>query len=297
MNVRWHIELGGLDSVLRAIECKNICTTVFSSGLQVSGVFNKVYQTTNNTIKYINTIGPTSLAFNNQLIEGHGPNYHVHGFGSPIGNLVGSDKKLEDYTLQDLLANGIILHSNVVLKFENGIEVNGKLVNQTYKENKLVLLSFAECQVTDTDGTVFFEPAWGLFDMAIGDAIISVFNGVADKKISEDQLYLSEKNTNQQNYTTKDLQYQALFSKIRAYREQKNSDDSLNAFWDEIKNNFEADWLGAIELLELADTIPSQIVMANELRLYLKTQILKYPKFAKLINDGLKIIDSKLKFE
>ena len=289
--------VGGLESVTKAIECKNICTAVFSSGLQLSGVFSKVYADTNHAIKYINTQGPSSLAFKDQLLEGHDVHYHAHGFGSPVGKLKDAIKSLEDYTQADLLSAGMIVDKVVALTFENGIVVEGKLVSQTFMENKLVLLSFADCKVGDMEGNVFFEPAWGMFDMAIGDAIVSVFNGSADKKIFEDQLHISEQPTHQQNYTAKDLQYQSLFNQIRTYREEAKSDDTLHQIWHDIKNDFEADWLGTMELLELADTMPTQKVLADALRAQLKIQSEKYPTFSKLIKDGLKIIDAKLKFE
>jgi phenylalanine-4-hydroxylase len=289
--------VGGLESVSKAIECKNICTAVYSSGLQVSGVFSKVYTDAHQAIKYINTQGPTSLAFKDQQLQGHDVHYHAHGFGSPVGKLKDATKSLEDYTAADLLSAGIIVDKFVALAFENGILVEGKLVSQTYMENKLVLLSFADCKVTDQEGQVFFEPAWGMFDMAIGDAIVSVFNGSANKNALEDQLYVSEQPTHQPNYTAKDLQYQSLFKQIRNYREEGKSDDSLNQIWQNIKNDFESDWLGAMELLELADTMPSQEVLANELRTYLNAQSTTYPTYSKLIRDGLKIIDAKLKFE
>jgi phenylalanine-4-hydroxylase len=289
--------VGGLESVLKAIECKNICTAVFSSGLQVSGVFSKVATDVHHAIKYINTMGPTSLAFKDQLIQGHDVHYHAHGFGSPVGKLKDATKSLEDYTAADLLLAGIIIDKVVALNFENGIMVEGKLVSQTYMEEKLVLLSFADCKVTDKEGQVFFEPAWGMFDMAIGDTIVSVFNGSADKNTLEDQLYVSEQSTHQPSYTAKDLQYQSLFKQIRTYREQGKSDDSLNQIWQAIKNEFETDWLGAMELLELVDTMPSEQALANELRTYLNAQSVTYPAYSKLIRDGLKIIDAKLKFE
>ena len=289
--------VGGLESVSKAIECKNICTAVFSSGLQVSGVFSKVYTDANHAIKYINTQGPTSLAFKDQLLAGHGLDYHAHGFGSPVGKLKDADKSLEDYTTEDLVSAGFIVDQVIALVFENGIVVEGKLVGQTYMEDKLILLSFADCNVTDNEGNVFFEPAWGMFDMAIGDTIVSVFNGTADKNAIEDQLYVSEQPTHQQNYTAKDLQYQSLFKQIREYREQGKSDDSLNEIWHAIKNDFEADWLGAMELLELADTMPTQEALAIELRNYLNAQSISHPTYSKLIRDGLKIIDAKLKFE
>ena len=47
--------VGGLESILKAIECKNICTATFSSGLQTSGVFSNVHKDKNKHIKYINT--------------------------------------------------------------------------------------------------------------------------------------------------------------------------------------------------------------------------------------------------
>lgn len=289
--------VGGLESVSKAIECKNICTAVFSSGLQVSGVFSKVYTDANHAIKYINTQGPTSLAFKDQLLAGHGLDYHAHGFGSPVGKLKDADKSLEEYTTEDLVSAGFIVDQVIALVFENGIVVEGKLVGQTYMDDKLILLSFADCNVTDNEGNVFFEPAWGMFDMAIGDTIVSVFNGTADKNAIEDQLYVSEQPTHQQNYTAKDLQYQSLFKQIREYREQGKSDDSLNEIWHAIKNDFEADWLGAMELLELADTMPTQEALAIELRNYLNAQSNSHPTHSKLIRDGLKIIDAKLKFE
>lgn len=289
--------VGGLESISKAIECKNICTAVFSSGLQVSGVFSKVFTNGNQDIKYINTTGPTSLAFKDQLLLGHDVNYHAHGFGSPVGKLINATKLLEDYTLSDLLAAGIIVNNVIALNFENGILVEGKLVSQTFMEDKLVLLSFADCKVTDKEGQVFFEPLWGMFDMAIGHTIVSVFNGTADKNTFEDQLYVSEKPTHQPNYTAKDLQYQSLFKQIRNYREQGMTDDTLNQIWQSIKNDFQTDWLGAMELLELADNISSQQALANELRVYLNTLLVNYPNYTKLIKDGLKIIDAKLRFE
>jgi phenylalanine-4-hydroxylase len=289
--------VGGYESVSKAIECKNICTAVFSSGLQLSGVFSKVYTDAHQAIKYINTTGPSSLAFKDQLLKGHDVKYHADGFGSPVGKLKDATKSLEDYTAAELVSAGIIVDKAVTLTFENGILVEGKLVSQTFMEDKLVLLSFADCKVTDKEGNVFFEPAWGMFDMAIGDTIVSVFNGTADKNAIEDQLYVSEQPTHQQNYTAKDLEYQSLFKQIRTYREQGKSDDSLNQIWDGIKNDFETDWLGAMELLELADTMPTQLALASELRTYLNAQSEKYPAYSKLIRDGLKIIDAKLKFE
>ena len=289
--------LGGLDSVLKAIECKNICTATFSSGVQVSGVFSKVHKDQHEQIKYINTMGPTTLCFNDQLLDGHGPDYHAAGFGAPVGQLLNISKKLEDCTKEDLNQLGLVLDATVQLNYENGIQVNGTLIGVTFKEDKLILITFKNCSVTDTDGNSYFEPSWGNYDMAIGNTIVSVFNGIADKIIFEDQLYVSPQRTNQQNYTDKDVKYQDLFQQIRNYREQGIQDDSLSIIWENLQKEFSEDWLGALEILELADVDPHYTALANEIRAYLNAQMKKHSKYNKLIHDGLSIIDSKLKFE
>jgi len=289
--------LGGLESVLKAIECKNICTATFSSGVQVSGVFSKVHKDQHEQIKYINTMGPTTVCFNDQLLDGHGPDYHAAGFGAPVGQLLNISKKLEDCTKEDLNQLGLVLDATVQLNYENGIQVNGTVIGVTFKDDKLILITFENCSVTDTDGNSYFEPSWGNYDMAIGNTIISVFNGIADKIIFEDQLYVSPQRTNQQNYTDKDVKYQDLFQQIRNYREQGIQDDSLLIIWENLQKEFSEDWLGALEILELADVDPHYSALANEIRAYLNAQMKKHSKYNKLIHDGLSIIDSKLKFE
>lgn len=289
--------VGGLESVLKAIECKNICTAVFSSGLQVSGVFSNASKDENGKIKYISTNGPTLLCFNDQMLDGHGKDYHQDGFGSPIGQLVGEDKKLEDFNQQDLIQRGYLINQTITLQYVNGIKVKGVLMGVVFKEGKLILMSFKDCQVTDELGNIYFEPSWGNYDMAIGDAILSVFNGTADKNIGEDQLFVSSQRTFKRNYTAKDISYQNLFQQIRNYRENPIGEDALNNYWLIIQNEFETDWLGALEILELAENIPTKKQLVNEIRAYLNKQILNYPKYTKLIKDGLSIIDAKLIFE
>jgi len=289
--------LGGIESILKAIECKNICTATFSSGVQVSGVFTNVHKDKDQQIKYINTMGPTTLCFNDQLLDGHGPDYHAAGFGAPVGQLLNISKKLEDCTREDLIQLGFVLDATVKMNYENGIQVHGTLIGVTFKEDKLIIITFKNCLVTDAEGNIYFEPSWGNYDMAIGNSIDSVFNGTADKIIFEDQLYVSPQRTYQQNYTDKDVKYQDLFQQIRNYREQGIQDDSLLKIWETLQNEFSEDWLGALEILELVDVDPNNTEVASDIRAYLNAQMVKHPKYTKLIKDGLSIIDSKLKFE
>jgi phenylalanine-4-hydroxylase len=120
---------------------------------------------------------------------------------------------------------------------------------------------------------------------------------VADKNNALDQLYVSSERTHQLNYTERDLQYQSLFQRIRRTREEHLSTHELIEVWNIIQQVFKEDWLGAMEILELVAEDTSQQSLANEVRGFLLSQQQLFPKYKKLIGDGLKIIDAKLRFQ
>src|SRR5439155_772643 len=78
-------QVGGLEGINKAIECKNTATCEYSSGLQVSGVFTEVLSGKEKQPIYLRTTGKTALAFKDKELPGHGIDYHKDGFGSPIG--------------------------------------------------------------------------------------------------------------------------------------------------------------------------------------------------------------------
>src|SRR3981081_857478 len=157
--------VGGLAGINKAIEGKNTATCEYSSGLQVSGVFSEVIVDPKNNPIYLRTNGPSGLAYQNQELAGHGRDSHKDGCGSPIGNWkqteLGEGKKAK-------------------LEFESGVTVEGKIDKVVRHDGKVVLITFSKCTAKYGD-RVLFEPAWGNYDMAVGERISSVFNGAADK--------------------------------------------------------------------------------------------------------------------
>src|SRR6267143_3984450 len=158
-------QVGGREGINKAIECKNTATCEYSSGLQVSGVFTEVLSGKEKQPIYLRTTGKTALAFKDKELPGHGIDYHKDGFGSPIGNWKPTD-----------LEEG----KKTKLEFESGITVEGKIDKLLQRDGKLLLITFSNCTAKYGD-RVLFEPSWGTYDMAVGDRIISVFNGAADK--------------------------------------------------------------------------------------------------------------------
>jgi phenylalanine-4-hydroxylase len=288
---------GGVESLQKAIECKNICTAVLSSGLQISGVFTELFQDQSGNLQYFRTAGGTALAVDDQQLPSHDTTYHSDGFGSPLGKLNDANKFLEDFTEKDLIQFSIRKNEPVSLEFEHGIRVEGIITQSLFSNGKLVLLSFRNCTVQDVNGNRYFEPHWGNYDMAVGQSIVSVFNGVADKSQIADQLYVSNQRTTQQPYTEEDLQYQSLIKKIRDIREKRLPEITLPEVWQQLSTQCKQDWLGAMEILELTDSSETYANIAREARSFLEQQKINYPTYTKLINDGLRIIDAKLSFQ
>src|SRR3982750_3480699 len=56
-------QVGGLEGINKAIECNNVATCQYSSGLQVSGVFDEVIVDRNSNPIYLHAKGPCGLAF------------------------------------------------------------------------------------------------------------------------------------------------------------------------------------------------------------------------------------------
>src|SRR5437588_7996174 len=79
-------QVGGLEGINKAIECANTATCQYSSGLQVTGVFDEVIVDQDKRPIYLHAKGPCALAYQDKELEGHGRDYHKEGFGSPIGN-------------------------------------------------------------------------------------------------------------------------------------------------------------------------------------------------------------------
>lgn len=173
---------GGAESLRRAIAAATVCTARYDSGVQVSGRFVEVLCDAMGKAIYLQTSGPTQLAWRDTEIYGHGTAAHAEGFGSPVGKLKDFSRCLSEYSVDELKAHHIVIGEPVVLEFLSGITVRGRLQHVLRQEHRNLLLSFADCTVTDLHGRVLFEPAWGQYDMAVGACIDSVYGGTADRE-------------------------------------------------------------------------------------------------------------------
>jgi phenylalanine-4-hydroxylase len=281
---------GGSEGLIKAIECKNPATAVYSSGLQVTGIFTDLGLNESDELTFLKTTGPSALAFNGKQLEGHGKEYHKDGFSSPVGKLKGTSTPTEDFTDQDLAVWKLIKGEQTELIFESGIMLTGTVTEILKSENKVIILSFEDCLVKEKNGNILFKPEWGTYDMAVGERIVSVFNGAADKDAYEEITHISKQQTRHHVYDDKTLELHQIYAKVRAIREGLEDTDALPSLFDTLKKNHRQDWLAPLEILEIVhhnDILPA---FKKEVEIYLELKSANEKDHTKLINDGLHVI-------
>lgn len=278
---------GGIEGVLKAIESQNTATCVFSSGLQISGTF-KDYMLHQNQLIYLKTTGPTTLNYDGSLLQGHGKEYHSHGFGSPVGRIKNMNKPpryMEDVDLKEM---GLKLGERAVLTFESGVEVSGVFKSSIRKQGNLLLLSFDDCTVKYQD-KLLFEPSWGVYDMAVGESIISAYSGPADANAFGLEFPVPAEKTHKITYNTEQRALHTLYGELRRLRDQGIANSELHAIWQKLKALSKQEWLLPLELVEICAASGKHPELLAEIQSYLNDLRQSNPDLNKLITRGLNL--------
>jgi phenylalanine-4-hydroxylase len=246
----------------------------------------------NDALTFIKTTGPSAIAIANKQLEGHGKFYHKDGFSSPVGRLKNQTTALEDLSLEQLKELGIATGKRADLTFESGIHVTGLAKKILQHENKTILISFEDCTVKESNGNVLFQPEWGMYDMAVGESIVSVFNGAADKDAYEEITHISDKQTHKVVYDEKTQQLHAIYRAVREIRENGTNQEQLPILFGRLKSEYRHDWLSAMEVLEILYHKQLYPELEKEVRNYLELKSANEADHTKLINDGLHVIEN-----
>lgn len=281
------IRKGGLEGVEKLIKSKALGTIELSTGLQISGIFTNVLQH-NGKPTYIQTSGPTALAFREKEILNHGTSYHSEGFGSPIGKLKGINLAIEDMSPRDLEAYDIFEGKVVTLEFEGDITVSGEIITGMRNiQGEIVLIQFKNCTVKHLD-TILFDPSWGTYDMAIGKKVVSAFSGPADINSFDLITHVPKTTTIKPKISESRLALEEMYQQIRDYRE-KDIEVNVEAILAQLKNNHPKDWLLTLEIAEIAHT--KQLAIKDKALQRLDELTKDRPEIAHLIKNGLELLN------
>ena len=286
---RMAFRVGGLEGIRKAIDCKNTTTCEYSSGLQVSGMFDEVVTDDQQDAIYIRTAGPTALAFADKELPGHGRDYHAEGFGSPIGRWNNTSKAPEDLTEAELSALGIRGGATARIEFSSGIIVAGKVENILIRNGKLLLISFSACTVKHGD-RVLFDPGWGTFDMAVGERISSVFNGAADKDAYNQVALVPRERTIKSPSDAKRRKLENLYAQVRDIRERKIGYERLGEIWETQQAEHAADWLLSMEIFEILDDAGEQNDVKQKIVAFLNQKKTTDKEVSTLIEWGFRLV-------
>ncbi|PCE65751.1 aromatic amino acid hydroxylase [Sediminicola luteus] len=287
------LRTGGIKGIRKLIASKALGTLELSTGLQVSGIFTRAIDHENKAV-YLQTSGPTALSYREKELVGHGIEMHPHGFGSPLGKLEGINLAIEDMSPRDLKAYDIYEGKTVTLEFEGGITVTGDIITGTRNlQGKILLITFKNCRVTHGE-EVLFEPDWGLYHMAVGQRIVSAFNGPADLSSFNLISHEIKDTTIKAKKSEERIALQKLYAQVRDFREGTNTTVSRNKIFKVLQNDHPTDWLLAVELYELA-VLGNDSDFAEAIKQHLEKVKGEKPEVGHLIDGGLALVDQNLK--
>lgn len=252
--------IGGLESLAKLREAEAIGTVCLDSEIAISGRLQS-YEHRGDRIDFLKFAGPVQISHRQREIAGQGIKRHGEGFSSPIGRLQNRPDQalptLSDAQLKDL---GITKGQRAHLRFVSGFEVRGVVSDMLRKDGKLVIITFQDCTVSK-GGTTYFEPAWGEFDMALGDSVPSVYGGPADREPYGEHEIAEPTSTPSRDtpYSSEELEGFKSYQKLRELRDALHKRDGATA-----KQNLpdleklaedalrRKEWLLSLEIFELA---------------------------------------------
>lgn len=286
------LRTGGLSGIQKLIASKALGTVELSTGLQISGEFHKVIEHEGKPI-YIQTKGATALSYREKELVGHSTAHHADGFGSPIGKLKGINIAIEDMGPRDLKAYKIYEGEQIALEFEGGITVEGTIITGTRNlMSKIILITFENCTVT-YKGETLFQPEWGLYHMAVGQKVVSAYNGPADLHSFDLITHQITESTIKPKKSPKRIQLEQYYQQVREFREGKNTTISRNKVFQALKNEHPQDWLLPTELYELAKQ-GNDLGFQQEILEHLENIKRDNPKVGHLIDDGIQLVEAHL---
>jgi phenylalanine-4-hydroxylase len=193
-------------------------------------------------------------------------------------------------TNDQLHALGIVEGRKAKIEFVSGVVVSGKVENILRRDEKLLLITFSNCTAKYGDH-VLFNPDWGIYDMAVGERISSVFNGAADKDAYNQVALVPKERTIKVPSDAKRKRLENLYAQVRKIRESKTGYERLGEIWETQQAEHPEDWLLSMEIFEILDTADQQPQLKTRVQKFLDEKNAKTKDLSTLISWGFRLID------
>jgi phenylalanine-4-hydroxylase len=283
---------GGALALERALGAGELATLELSSGLELIGVLERVYGRLDNPA-YLRLSGECALATGGSLLQGHGRSAHREGFGSPLGRLEdgSSLEELDASTLARRMSAG----ERCELRFWSGVRVLGRLEEVRWNEQRRpLLLSFADCRVT-LGSELLFDPAWGRYDLAVGESVRRAYAGPADPAYWPATEFPSARVPRRRVRSDDETRMIELYRQALALWQRPSGPELLQGFEQihgVLGDEFPRDWLLRWNLLECLRKMGSDAVLGKALRREL-LEIESHAPRDLPITTGLRYLDAR----
>jgi phenylalanine-4-hydroxylase len=199
---------------------------------------------------------------------------------------------------QDLIGLGFKDGKKSRMRFASGIELEGILKQQLRRNERNLVLTFDSCTVRQGD-TMLFQPDWGVYDLACGGAVRSVFGGAADRSSYQKAAKEAQQKPGlpKTNLTEKNRELNQLYAQLRALRESARVPDSqaqiaaeLSGIHARLEERYPNDWLLRLELLEMNAAFQLRSDWESKACARLDSIAQTHVETAKMIRRGLELI-------
>ncbi len=267
---------GGKKGLEKAVKAEAVTTVQLDSGLQISGILTKYRLKDSEAVSYLQFSGPTQISFQDQQLHGHDKTYHAQGYGTPIGELIGN-------TWSELKQG-----ATYELKFNTGAVIIGTVENLNHISGIIKIITFKNATAMLND-EILFKPEWGLYDVAVGNHITSVYGGPADRIAYGETEDFKATTVSAPIYTDKQKTLFSLYQSVRDMRLKPETLPQLTALFIKAKSNASAEWLLFLELLEICKAHAKFSSLESDVKEHLENLKVKLPKSSDVITDGLKL--------
>ena len=193
-------------------------------------------------------------------------------------------------TNDQLHALGIVEARKAKVEFVSGVMVSGKVENILRRDGKLLLISFSSCTAKYGD-RVLFNPDWGMYDMAVGERISSVFNGAADKDAYNQVALIPKERTIKVPSYAKRKRLENLYQQVRKIRGSKTGYERLGEIWETQQAEHPEDWLLSMEIFEILDQTDQQRELKTKIEKFLNEKKAKTKDLSTLVSWGFRLVD------
>src|SRR5204862_2226460 len=149
---------------------------------------------------------------------------------------------------------------------------------------------FSNCNAKYHDRRLF-EREWGVYDMAAGERISSVFNGAADKDAYNQVALVPKERTIKVPSDAKPKRLENIYAQVRKIREGKTGYERLGEIWETQQAEHPQDWLLSMEIFEILDVANQQPELKAKIEKFLNEKKSKTKDLSTLIGWGFRLVE------